>query len=212
MNEHCLSPNIIGISARAGGGKDTVAKMIQSLILGSDFSLEEITFNYRIGLLLEKESEWKIKKFAGKLKEVASIMLGVDVGMFESQSFKKEYLKEWGMTVREFFKKLGTDAIRNNLHENAWVKTFWVDYNNDNLDKCLITDVRFPNEADSIKDRNGIVIRLTRNSENEDVHPSETSLDNYDFDYVIDNKDANLAETNKMVKDFLSHFNIWNEC
>ena len=63
----------------------------------------------------------------------------------------------------------------------------------------LITDVRFPNEVDAIKQRNGKVIRVNRINYKQyveyegkmveafDVHPSETSLDNYDgFDYVIE--------------------------
>ena len=71
----------------------------------------------------------------------------------------------------------------------------------------LVTDVRFTNEAKAIKDRGGVVIRVNRDkfSYQSDLpesaspiehaergkelhyHPSETSLDDYDFDYVIDN-------------------------
>jgi hypothetical protein len=75
----------------------------------------------------------------------------------------------------------------------------------------IITDTRFPNEAKAIKDRDGIIIRVERDiisrsckptkyanvketdldSLNKidkiDNHPSETALDNYKFDYTIDN-------------------------
>lgn len=64
----------------------------------------------------------------------------------------------------------------------------------------LITDVRFPNELKAVKDRDGIVIRVNGDWDysfkgtlqdfatlNKDDHPSETALDNYDFDYTIDN-------------------------
>lgn len=77
----------------------------------------------------------------------------------------------------------------------------------------VITDVRFPNEAKAIKDRGGIVIRINRfysgqvrkigdtirtgsvsttpvEIDHSSPHPSETALDNYDFDYVIDNNDT----------------------
>ena len=67
--------------------------------------------------------------------------------------------------------------------------------------KWIITDVRFPNEAQAIKDRGGIVIRVKRpldrlgNSKLPKLkhtsvtqHPSETALDDYDFDYVIENE------------------------
>lgn len=52
----------------------------------------------------------------------------------------------------------------------------------------VISDVRFPNEAEAIKNKNGILIRLNRNIRLESIHESETALNNYDdWDYVIDN-------------------------
>ena len=58
----------------------------------------------------------------------------------------------------------------------------------------IITDVRFPNEAQAIKDRGGIVIRVNRLDVDkfttnfpQTLHPSETALDDYKFDHVIDN-------------------------
>lgn len=63
--------------------------------------------------------------------------------------------------------------------------------------KWVITDVRFPNEAQAIKERNGIIICLNRNiqfsgtssewKDSKHNHPSETALDDYQFDYVVDN-------------------------
>ncbi len=58
----------------------------------------------------------------------------------------------------------------------------------------LVTDVRFFNEAQAIKDRGGILIRVDRDSDSKDSHVSENELDNYkDWDYVIDNN-YSLAE------------------
>ena len=52
----------------------------------------------------------------------------------------------------------------------------------------IITDCRFPNEAEAIKDRGGIIIRVDRPGvEPVNAHPSETALDNLDFDYRIAN-------------------------
>ena len=81
--------------------------------------------------------------------------------------------------------------------------------------KWIITDVRFPNEAQAIKDRGGIVIRVKRpldrlgNSKLPKLkhtsvtqHPSETALDDYDFDYVIENEGSieELVEKVKQLK------------
>ena len=62
-------------------------------------------------------------------------------------------------------------------------------------DILFVTDVRFPNEADLIKELGGKMIRVTRRTEVYDTYPngidahaSETALDDYpDYDYVLDN-------------------------
>ena len=124
---------IIGISGRMGSGKDTIGTIIQGL------------------LLTNKNQSSEIKKFAGKLKQIASILTGIPVEKFEDQEFKKNLLDvEWGtvqqiplnsippfadmqfnvmMSVREFLQKLGTEAMRDGLHVNTWVNALFADYN-----------------------------------------------------------------------------------
>ena len=76
----------------------------------------------------------------------------------------------------------------------------------------IITDMRFPNELQAVKDRGGITIRVNRDILNEipyqkayretHEHESETALDNAEFDYVIEN-DSNVEELTKQVKKIL---------
>tara|TARA_R110002020_G_scaffold380110_1_gene591298 strand:+ start:38 stop:904 length:867 start_codon:yes stop_codon:yes gene_type:complete len=77
------------------------------------------------------------------------------------------------------------------------------------LPNWIITDVRFPNEAQAIKDRGGIVIRVNRLEVDkfttnfpQTLHPSETALDDYEFDHVIDNNGSieDLVEKVKQLK------------
>jgi len=112
---------IIGISGKIGSGKDTVAKIITEL---------------------QPDKYWSIKKFAGKLKDVATLLTGIHQSKFEDQEFKQTNLgPEWDvkseyrdrtpprpMTVREFLQKLGTDAMRMGLHENTWVNALMREY------------------------------------------------------------------------------------
>lgn len=181
---------IISISGKLGSGKDTVAKMIQDM---------------------QPENGWKVKKWAGKLKEMASILTGVPVRMWEDQEFKKKRMPEvWGMTYREFLQKLGTDAMRDGLHTNVWVNALMADYNpsefyeeecfdnmgNDRIalrrkelsyPNWIITDTRFPNEAEAIRSHGYANIRVNRQGETGN-HPSEIALDDYGrFDFIIDN-------------------------
>ena len=72
-----------------------------------------------------------------------------------------------------------------------------------------ITDMRFPNELEAIKNRNGITIRINRGLVErtgkliqEPEHISETALNNAKFDYVIEN-DGTIEELLNKVKKIL---------
>lgn len=178
---------IISISGKIGSGKDTIADIIK-----------QISPYYN----------WETKKFAGKLKDIAEILTGVSKHHFEDQEFKKQDMSpEWGMTYRDLLQKLGTEAMRNGLHENVWVNALFADYHpiNDELRQSMgnvidysncewpnwiITDCRFPNELEAVKNRKGLTIKVIRDSGNTigTTHASETALDYYtNWDYVVDN-------------------------
>jgi hypothetical protein len=226
---------IIGINGYAGSGKDTVGTIIQYLktnISDTIVSLEDVLeFPLTHQWWLEEQSGWKIKKWAGKLKVIASMLTGIPVEKFEDQEFKKTMLgSEWNMSVRDFLQKLGTDAIRDGLHGNAWVNALMADYQPIS-DKSyvledgslfdlrtlpghplyptwIITDTRFPNEAQAIKDVGGLVIRVDRPGVKPiNNHPSEVGLDNWDFDYKIANV-SDLKALTGTVKTILLKENI----
>lgn len=186
--------SLIGISGKIGSGKDTAAEIIQHLTNPMKLDM----FPY------------EVKKFAGKLKTIASILTGIPVEKFEDQEFKKQYLGEdWNyqidkfnpiqkMTVRELLQKLGTDALRDGLHTNVWVNALLADYNENS--NWLVTDTRFPNEAKAIKDLGGVVLRIERSTCQLGTHPSETALDNYTFDYVIHNNGSKEDLEKELIK------------
>ena len=217
---------IIGINGYSGSGKDTVGTIIQYLQADTDLPLKGVlkkTAHHE--WWLEERSGWEIKKWAGKLKDIASLLTGIPVKNFEDQEFKKTLLgPEWGtvtdvplnsvpvfadiqfnklISVREFLQKLGTDAIRDGLHTNAWVNALmadytptqvqWADgpiggYKDGPMPNWIITDTRFPNEAEAIKKADGIIIRVDRPGVKPiNDHPSEIGLDDWDFDYKIAN-------------------------
>jgi hypothetical protein len=58
----------------------------------------------------------------------------------------------------------------------------------------VVTDVRFPNEAEAISAAGGVLVRIDRPGlVSTDEHPSETALDDYPFDLVVVNDKS--AET-----------------
>jgi len=123
------------------------------------------------------------------------------------------------MTVRQLLQEFGTEGCRS-IHSDFWVNSLFADYkptltddSKEELQKYLskpkkykesiveykntnwiITDLRFPNEAEAIKVRGGILIKVERNTGGVDLHninyskhSSESALDDFEFDYVIDN-------------------------
>jgi hypothetical protein len=220
---------IIGISGYSGSGKDTAGIIIQYLKAGTKLPLKDIVKKPQDHeWWLEERSGWEVKKWAGKLKTIASILTGIPVENFEDQEFKKTLLgPEWGtvtdiplnsipvfadiqfnslMSVRDFLQKLGTDAIRDGLHENTWVNATLVDYTTES--DWIITDTRFPNEAEAIKKAGGIIIRIERPGVKPvNPHPSETSLDKWKFDHTIIN-DGSLTDLTKKIKKVLKENQI----
>lgn len=245
---------ILAINGKIGSGKDSVGKIIQYLTANNNLP-KNMQYNSFKDLDngVEKFSNWKIKKFARKLKETASLLTGIPVEKFEDQDFKNTFLDDsWNkevfenktsldkdnnaynksivkpMTVRELLQILGTDALRNNLHPDTWVNALMCYYikSNDKLIRTtedlleeweegeypnwIITDMRFPNEMQAVKANGGITIRVVRPDDKKislDLHPSETALDDAEFDYEIIN-DGTLEDLIEKVEGVILHINL----
>lgn len=127
-----------------------------------------------VGHWLEIKHEFDRVSFAAMLKKVAR-----RVGWSGRKDEKgRRLLQDLGMVVR-------------NYDEDFWVDEAFREMQKINRktgqEKFVVTDVRFRNEARRIKEAGGIMIRLTRPDEiKDDLHASETELDNYPFDYVVE--------------------------
>jgi hypothetical protein len=77
------------------------------------------------------------------------------------------------------------------MYASIWVNATIKKIKREQSELAIIADVRFPNEAKAIEDADGMLLRLTRNVF-DDKHDSETSLDNYCFQHVIDNDKYNI--------------------
>ena len=64
---------LLAINGKISSGKDTVGNLIKDI---------------------NCENNWEIKKFAGKVKEIASLLTGIPTKKFEDQDFKKKTFKE----------------------------------------------------------------------------------------------------------------------
>lgn len=184
---------IIGLSGYAQSGKDT------------------------IGSFLVKEHGFVRFAFADALKEVVYRLNPIvqteinvdDLGEYVSQDRVRDIVDTYGWEmakrvseVRRLLQVMGTEAGRQVLGENIWVDTV---LNQVGDQDAVITDCRFPNEAQAVKDRGGFVVRVMRDGVDAvNAHPSETSLDNWPFDMMFRN-DAPLDSTGPLVTEMYDH-------
>ncbi|HXJ56944.1 MAG TPA: hypothetical protein VNU68_09790 [Verrucomicrobiae bacterium] len=169
---------LIGISGKKGSGKDTACQIIRRLI-GEDNVLR--------------------LAFADALKEEVSAACCISVRQIEEQKAVFRPILQWWGT--EFRRGLFGD-------------TYWIERLNERLEAarqchqpvCIVTDVRFQNEAEAIRAAGGCLLRIHRpTAPTNDAHPSETVMDGYRFDDVIDNS-GTISEFEGNICDWMGRF------
>ncbi|WP_157780874.1 hypothetical protein [Hymenobacter sedentarius] len=162
--------HLIGMSGRRGSGKDTVARLLQQQ---------------------QPARLWQIRSFGDSIKSVCAALTGEDVAPYYTQRGKAQLVPTFRRTRGEMLQQVG-QALR------AWEPMVWVDAFFAALphDACvLVPDVRFANEADPIRARGGLMLRIEGDplkqrgdGTRDDNHPSETAMDTYQhFDFTIYN-------------------------
>ena len=166
---------IIGLTGKKQVGKDTLAKH-----------------------LIEKYGYVKYA-FADSLKQACKEIFLLNDEQMDGD-LKEVVDKRWKLSPRTLFQRVGTEMFREQLlnifseikcGNNIWVYRFKLWYQQElkkNKDlKVVITDCRFPDEIDIVKQLNGVVIKINRNNSIIDKHVSETNIDNIVGDYVLEN-------------------------
>jgi hypothetical protein len=107
--------------------------------------------------------------------------------------------------TRGLLQRLGTEAGRQVLGENIWVELAIREIDVPNV---VFTDCRFPNEADVIRDVfSGPIVNIVRPGVGPlDGHASENSMENYEFDYVLENN-GSKAELMIKVEEMMGKLN-----
>jgi hypothetical protein len=169
---------IIGFSGKMGTGKNFIAENI---------CLKYLPYKPTL-----------IMAFADQIK--------LDVIVRDKCNYNAIYGEKDDLT-RILLQKRGTEEGRQKYGENIWIDYVdnWIKvYSERGIKRFMITDVRFPNEVDWIKLKGGKIFRVnavTRNNNRLNYeskgnkekynliknHISETALDNYIFDNIINN-------------------------
>ena len=191
---------IIGISGKAGSGKDTAAKMLEVLYANPDISYEDFA-NKRY----KNFADIQIVHFADSLKETAQVLFRIGEWETNTQEGKKTTINWIGKTVRELLQGIG-QGLRDAIDPNLWVKILFA--NTEDWSNYIIADVRYPNEIKAIKERNGILLRINRKGAGAGNHSSETALDDYkEWDVHIENN-GSIEDLFEAMKIFIKNYPI----
>jgi hypothetical protein len=152
---------IIGLTGKAGVGKDTVA-------------------DYLVG----RHGFVKLS-FATALKRGLNAMFGFSMKQWEDRVWKETVLPEFGKSPRQLAQTLGTEWGRTLVKPDLWpsltmeeAKTF---------PNVVISDVRFDNEAQAVWQAKGYVLQIERKVEAVAEHSSEQGVRGQLLSYIIPN-------------------------
>lgn len=161
-----FKPKLIGLTAPARAGKDTVGG-----ILHTHFAAARVAFANPLRAALRAMIPGLTDEhFFGNLKEVEIPWLG--------------------KSPRQMMQTLGTEWGRNLVHNELWLKIAeqTIDAHMNNLLHVAVTDVRFENEAHFIRQKGGQVWHIQRGEAPKvNAHASEAGVQFMQGDLIIDN-------------------------
>ncbi|QDP44262.1 deoxynucleoside monophosphate kinase [Streptomyces phage Celia] len=169
---------IVGLSGYARSGKDTAARHLIEQGWRRD------AFADRLRDFLYGQNPIVLYPVPGGVPEYTRLSILVDdIGWERAKLESPE--------VADLLLRTGTEAGRRVLGEHVWVNAVFDSYRpGENL---VITDCRFPNEADRVREMGGIVVRINRHgvgprrTSTGELHVSDVALDEYPFDWIFDN-------------------------
>lgn len=171
MNRAARFP-IIGITGKARSGKDTIKDIILDNFAAWGYSFAEPMYSMTRVLGVNSRDfsdafkEKPISKFAAR---------GIDV------------------SPRKLLQTLGTEWGRQLISPDIWI-SFAAEQFEDHGSGMVISDVRFENEADFVRNNGGTLIHVRRSSlPDTRSHVSESGVEFKDGDIVISN-DGTLAD------------------
>jgi thymidylate kinase len=169
---------IIGLTGKSGVGKDTFAGYLAQALQNLHLKVHEFAFADALKVLCG------VIEATGRDLELEDV-----IDYYYTQEGKAEKLEyPFNCTRRELLITLG-QAIRS-VAPDYWIAGMMENLATTDYKGChvlLITDVRMPNEAAAIRERNGLIIRMLRDQHNEIDSVAETALDKTEVDVTVDN-------------------------
>lgn len=193
---------IIGVVGKKGSGKTTAAKLAEKLgfiPLAFADALKNTTskvFNIPVNILNDNYAKDNMQitieltdsVLSNFLWELSNTYTPIHPTAIE-QAIADYAGPRMMSTPRQLLQVLGTDLVRDNVDKEYWLNALLSKIKNPKLD-YIVHDVRFQNECDLIKRKNGAVLVITRpGGTNLDSHVSE-SFKPAEYDFLINNNSS----------------------
>lgn len=147
--------------------------------------------------LIEKHGFIKYS-FAEPVKKIAKVLFCLTDKQLNSD-YKEIKDERWGLSPREIMQRLGTEfgqyqiynlfpELKDKIKERElWLESFKLFLEENKDKKIVIADLRFKHEYDFLKSYHFNIIKVERNKNLLDSHPSENEYKHFKPDFVISN-------------------------
>ena len=179
---------LVGITGQAGVGKDTLADA-----------------------LIRKHGGVKTS-FADPLKAACRELFQLSDAQLHDRSEKEKIDDRWGRSPRQLLQLVGTDLLRNQLDKEIFIKSMRARVKNllESNPLVVVTDCRFENEAQLVRDLTGRVVHLQREGvRSVSPHISENRLSVQDEDVLLSN-DSTVKDLLARCETYLSSRDCMN--
>lgn len=180
---------IVGVTGRAQHGKDTVGQR-----LVERFGFEQFGFASAL-----KELALRVNPYVPLGHPYPTVFMQLTDVVRDYGWERAKQTKE----VRRVLQELGT-GVRDTVGQASWVRALSVELLEKRPSRAVITDLRFPNEADFIRESGGWLLRVTRPDFNNGVdpsHPSEAAVAGLHVDFELVNS-GSIEQLHELVDDF----------
>ncbi len=166
---------VIGLHGAKGSGKDYFYQVVKQMYPKKD--IRKIAYadpiKHKVMFLFGLSSEYEYDQFK-------RTTVTYDVGGKTIEQDGRHIVREIGMMMRDYDPGQFVRYVESSI--KASPNSIW-----------CITDLRFHNELDSIRQLNGKVVKIKRAGFGYDGHITETEFEDSECDYVIYN-DSNLLD------------------
>jgi len=235
MKDELHYHKLFAISGVRGSGKDTTASMLQYCLSVPKIFRQYWLYKLFRKLIIPK---YKIIAFASPLKEMLSVLLNIPVKRFNDRDFKENYainlstldvfkidehpncyvlsdskfnkllktetLENYNITIRQLMQYFGTNVSQKYFGRRIWINSV-LKRANDNI---IISDLRFIEEFNAVKDLNGTVFFINRPDYEFGQHASEKEMQSL----LEDEKYDAIIRNNGTLKDLFNKVKHLLEC